>query len=223
MPRGAISEHVRERRRCDRSTTKEAEVGAEDWASVERYVLLRTIDSLWVEHLTELDDMRRGIGLRGYSQQDPLNEFRKEAFGLYEELRGLIRHRSPARSSASRSRARSRSRAVGPSVRDAGARPAGAPGRGAHRLGGARRGRDGPVRDAAAAARSAAGPRRHRGHRGTVALGDGGGVAGAQQARPGYTPLARRSAATMRAGADLGTSTRSATAARRSDAASDPS
>ena len=59
---------------------------------VERLVLLRTIDSLWVEHLTELDDMRRGIGLRGYAQQDPLNEFKREAFKLYEELRGLIRH-----------------------------------------------------------------------------------------------------------------------------------
>ena len=56
---------------------------------VERIVLLRTIDSLWVEHLTELDDMRRGIGLRGYAQQDPLNEFRREAFRLYEEFRGL--------------------------------------------------------------------------------------------------------------------------------------
>src|SRR5256714_697673 len=70
---------------------REEEVG-ENWALVERFVLLRTIDSLWVEHLTELDDMRRGIGLRGYAQQDPLNEFKKEAFSLYEELRGLIRH-----------------------------------------------------------------------------------------------------------------------------------
>ncbi len=71
---------------------KQAEVGPEDWAVVERLVLLRTIDSLWVEHLTEIDDMRRGIGLRGYAQQDPLNEFRKEAFALYTELRSLIRH-----------------------------------------------------------------------------------------------------------------------------------
>ena len=39
-----------------------------------------------------VDDMRRGIGLRGYAQQDPLNEFRREAFQLYEELRALIRH-----------------------------------------------------------------------------------------------------------------------------------
>ena len=59
---------------------------------VERFVLLRTIDSLWVEHLTEIDDMRRGIGLRGYAQEDPLNAFRKEAFRLYEELGGFIRH-----------------------------------------------------------------------------------------------------------------------------------
>jgi preprotein translocase subunit SecA len=59
-------------------------------------VLLRTIDSLWVEHLTELDDMRRGIGLRGYAQQDPLNEFRREAFRLYEELRDLIRRQVAA-------------------------------------------------------------------------------------------------------------------------------
>ena len=63
-----------------------------DWKTVERLVLIRTIDSLWVEHLTELDDMRRGIGLRGYAQQDPLNEFKREAFALYDELRELIRH-----------------------------------------------------------------------------------------------------------------------------------
>ena len=70
---------------------REQEIGP-NWALVERIVLLQSIDSLWVEHLTEVDDMRRGIGLRGYAQQDPLNEFRREAFRLYEELRGLIRH-----------------------------------------------------------------------------------------------------------------------------------
>ena len=75
-----------------RLTARAAEIGEVDWSLVERHVLLRTIDSLWVEHLTEIDDMRRGIGLRGYAQQDPLNEFRREAFELYGELRGLIRH-----------------------------------------------------------------------------------------------------------------------------------
>jgi preprotein translocase subunit SecA len=69
---------------------REQELGEELWAQVERLVLLRTIDSLWVEHLTELDDMRRGIGLRGYAGIDPLNEFKREAYKLYEELRGFI-------------------------------------------------------------------------------------------------------------------------------------
>jgi preprotein translocase subunit SecA len=89
--REAIADHLREL--ADQTLdAREAEIGAEDWARVERFVLLRTIDSLWIEHLTEVDDMRRGIGLRGYAQQDPLNEFRREAYRLYEELRGLIRH-----------------------------------------------------------------------------------------------------------------------------------
>ncbi len=89
--REAIAEYLREVA-DERLATREAEVGEDDWAQVERIVLLRTIDSLWVEHLTEVDDMRRGIGLRGYAQQDPLNEFRREAFRMYEELRDLIRH-----------------------------------------------------------------------------------------------------------------------------------
>ena len=72
-------------------TEREATHGEEVWAVVERIVLLRAIDSLWVEHLTELDDMRRGIGLRGYGGEDPLQAFKKVAFSLYEELRGFIR------------------------------------------------------------------------------------------------------------------------------------
>ncbi|MEJ7748165.1 MAG: preprotein translocase subunit SecA, partial [Candidatus Limnocylindrales bacterium] len=89
--RDAVAEHLRDLADA-RLEARAAEIGEAAWAQVERFVLVRTIDSLWVEHLTELDDMRRGIGLRGYAQQDPLNEFRREAFRLYEELRGLIRH-----------------------------------------------------------------------------------------------------------------------------------
>ncbi len=89
--RDAIAAHLHELA-DQRLEARATEVGEDDWATVERLVLVRTIDSLWVEHLTEIDDMRRGIGLRGYAQQDPLNEFRREAFRLYEELRGLIRH-----------------------------------------------------------------------------------------------------------------------------------
>src|SRR4029077_2888817 len=85
-----VLEHIRQLAE-DRLTAREQENGEEVWSQVERFVLLRTIDSLWVEHLTEVDDMRRGIGLRGYAPQDPLNEFRKEAYRLYEELGDLIR------------------------------------------------------------------------------------------------------------------------------------
>ncbi len=86
-----ILEHLREAVDATLRAREEA-YGEDVWSQVERMVLLRTIDTLWVEHLTELDDMRRGIGLRGYGGIDPLNEFKKEAFKLYEELRGFIRH-----------------------------------------------------------------------------------------------------------------------------------
>ena len=88
--REAITEHLLDLADA-RLQARGVEIGP-DWSTVERLVLVRTIDSLWVEHLTEIDDMRRGIGLRGYAQQDPLNEFRREAYELYEELRSLIRH-----------------------------------------------------------------------------------------------------------------------------------
>ena len=71
---------------------REAEYGEETWSLVERAVLLRAIDTLWVEHLTELEDFRKGVGLRGYGGRDPLVEFKREAFSLYDELRGFIQH-----------------------------------------------------------------------------------------------------------------------------------
>ena len=71
---------------------QKAEANPEEWALIERLVLLRTIDSIWVEHLTEVDELRQGIGLRGFAQEDPLNAFKKEAFSLYEEMSALIRH-----------------------------------------------------------------------------------------------------------------------------------
>jgi preprotein translocase subunit SecA len=84
-----VLEHLREA--LDHTLeSREKQYGQETWGQVERLILLRTIDQLWVDHLTELDDMRRGIGLRGYGGIDPLNEFKKEAFKLYEELRGFI-------------------------------------------------------------------------------------------------------------------------------------
>jgi preprotein translocase subunit SecA len=77
---------------ADALDAREEEYGAETWALVERAVLLRAIDTLWVEHLTELEDFRKGVGLRGYGGRDPLVEFKREAYSLYDELRGFIQH-----------------------------------------------------------------------------------------------------------------------------------
>ncbi len=71
---------------------KRAEVGEDGMPVLERLVLLRVIDALWVEHLTAVDDMRRGIGLRAYSQRDPLDEFKIEAYRMFDELKATIRH-----------------------------------------------------------------------------------------------------------------------------------
>ncbi len=76
----------------ERYERKRADTGDEAIAVLERLVMLRVIDSLWVEHLTAIDDMRRGIGLRAYSQRDPLNEFKIEAYRMFDELKATIRH-----------------------------------------------------------------------------------------------------------------------------------
>lgn len=53
---------------------------------VERSVLLQTLDKLWREHLLSLDHLRQGVGLRGYGQRDPLNEYKTEAFSMFEKM-----------------------------------------------------------------------------------------------------------------------------------------
>ncbi|OGY96396.1 MAG: preprotein translocase subunit SecA, partial [Candidatus Komeilibacteria bacterium RIFOXYD2_FULL_37_8] len=58
---------------------------------IERSVVLKSIDTLWVEHLTAMDKLRTGIGLQGYGQRDPLVEYKREAFGLFNNLIDSIR------------------------------------------------------------------------------------------------------------------------------------
>jgi preprotein translocase subunit SecA len=61
-----------------------------EFKEVEKGILIRSIDEMWVEHLETVDYLRRGIGLRGYGQRDPLVEYKKEAWRMYQELNGLI-------------------------------------------------------------------------------------------------------------------------------------
>ena len=60
--------------------------------AIERYVVLRAIDKNWQDHLTEMEDLRRSVGLRGYGQKDPLNEYKSEAYKCFESLMGKIRN-----------------------------------------------------------------------------------------------------------------------------------
>lgn len=61
-----------------------------NFAEVEKGILIRSIDTLWIEHLETIDYLRRGIGLRGYGQHDPLVEYKKEAYLMFNELNELI-------------------------------------------------------------------------------------------------------------------------------------
>ncbi|MGH7962905.1 MAG: SEC-C metal-binding domain-containing protein, partial [Candidatus Binatia bacterium] len=53
---------------------------------LEKVIMLQTMDALWKDHLLAMDHMKEGIGLRGYGQKNPLQEYQKEAFTLFEEL-----------------------------------------------------------------------------------------------------------------------------------------
>ncbi len=70
---------------------KEQELEAEKMRTLERLVLLGTIDRLWVYHLTALEEMRQGIGLAGYGGRDPLVEFKREAHDMWAQLTDHIR------------------------------------------------------------------------------------------------------------------------------------
>ncbi|MFA6533660.1 MAG: preprotein translocase subunit SecA [Patescibacteria group bacterium] len=61
------------------------------WPKILQGIVLRSIDTLWVEHLDAMDHLRRGIGLRGYGQRDPLLEYKKESFLLFKQLLQLVR------------------------------------------------------------------------------------------------------------------------------------
>jgi preprotein translocase subunit SecA len=71
--------------------TKEAAVGEGVMRELERAVLLNITDTKWREHLYEMDYLQEGIHLRAYGQRDPLTEYRREAFSMFEELVGSIR------------------------------------------------------------------------------------------------------------------------------------
>ncbi|HSD98381.1 MAG TPA: preprotein translocase subunit SecA [Patescibacteria group bacterium] len=66
--------------------TRVKELGAEVMKQIEKFVVLSVVDMLWVDHLDAVENLRQGIGLRGYGQRDPLVEYKNEAFKMFEQL-----------------------------------------------------------------------------------------------------------------------------------------
>jgi len=75
-----------------RLAEKAANYGTELFRMAEKSILLQVIDQQWKEHLLALDHLRQGINLRAYAQRDPLNEYKREAFNLFDEMLESVRH-----------------------------------------------------------------------------------------------------------------------------------
>ncbi|MEM9681955.1 MAG: preprotein translocase subunit SecA [Pseudomonadota bacterium] len=90
-----IADQEIEERITDASDRKMAEkvanYGAELIRHAEKSLLLHIVDQMWKEHLLQLDHLKQGINLRAYGQRDPLQEYRREAFDLFEEMLGRVR------------------------------------------------------------------------------------------------------------------------------------
>ncbi len=80
-----------ERRADEHMASKVAQWGADVMRYVEKSILLQTLDHLWREHLVMLEHLRQVIGLRGYGQRDPLNEYKAESFNLFEAMSTNLR------------------------------------------------------------------------------------------------------------------------------------
>ena len=88
---GDVELHERLIKATDETTAKKAaDIGPQIMRQIERAVLLQTLDNLWREHLVTLEHLRQVIGLRGYGQRDPLNEYKSESFTLFEHMLGAV-------------------------------------------------------------------------------------------------------------------------------------
>ena len=91
---GTTSEEIRDRITAaadKKMAEKSANYGPELMRSVEKSLLLQLLDQTWKDHLLSLDHLRQGINLRAYAQRDPLNEYKREAFELFEAMLANLR------------------------------------------------------------------------------------------------------------------------------------
>ncbi|MBM3481826.1 MAG: preprotein translocase subunit SecA [Alphaproteobacteria bacterium] len=93
---GIADEEIRERidDAVSKKMTQKAETyGPEIWTMAEKSMLLQLLDQTWKDHLLALDHLRQGIGLRAYGQRDPLNEYKREAFDMFDAMLKSFRER----------------------------------------------------------------------------------------------------------------------------------
>ncbi len=91
IPRDELAEHLVELA-GQAYDERERQFGPDVMRAIEREWTLHTIDQLWIQHLTSIDDVREGIGLRAYGQRDPLIEYKVEAADMFDQLLTAIHH-----------------------------------------------------------------------------------------------------------------------------------
>ena len=73
-------------------TEKESEIGSDDLRELERVVLLKVVDQKWMDHIDAMDELKNGIGLRAYGQQDPVARYKIEGMDMFDEMILDIKH-----------------------------------------------------------------------------------------------------------------------------------
>ena len=81
----AVSEEL-EKRALEKYTAKEQEIGSNEMRELERVVMLKVVDEKWMNHIDSMDELKDGIGLRAYGQQDPVVKYRIEGMDMFEEM-----------------------------------------------------------------------------------------------------------------------------------------
>ena len=77
-----------------RYDAREQEYGSEIMREMERVMLLRSVDTNWMDHIDAMDQLRQGIGLRAYGQHDPVVEYRNESYDMFEAMTNTIREQT---------------------------------------------------------------------------------------------------------------------------------
>ena len=88
--RDEFSSRIQERAHAEYAA-KEKAIGSEIMRELERVVLLRTVDQKWMDHIDAMHELRRGIGLNAYAQQDPVTEYKRQGFDMFDMMIAEVR------------------------------------------------------------------------------------------------------------------------------------